>query len=293
MTSELSDALEKVTLQDQREEEGQIQQTEEEQNQPKAKAPLEPFRFFDLPSEIRLRVYSFVLFTNNRNKTLRTNGNVGASSKNQLVAPLSHRISLFLASSRLHDEASDVFYSTQIIRLFPVQDYSRVPTVRVLPARYRPSITTIELILGSSWTAPPKSWTVDNSLGLEDMVRARTLKVFTQCDPSQPFFEGFRISKEYYTHFSGDLLQQVLIRMPNLVQVEFDGFPSVRKSGPLMSRLLDEARKANKKILWGPERGWSDLDDDEERAYNFEGFRLVHERKQKNASHRMITPLNT
>ena len=228
----------------------------------------EPFPLLDLPSEIRLRVYHFVLFTPTRKSGAAKNaGTVGSSAKkSKHIAPTSHRIALFLVSRRVHDEASHLFYSSQIFRLFPVQDFSRRPTVRALPRRHRPSVTTIELILGNSWTAPPRSWIVNQGLGLHDMALTRTLKIFIECDPSQPIFEGFRVSKDYYTEFAGNLMQQILERLPGLVQVEFDGYPSVRKSGDLMLRLLDETRMANKKVLWGPERGWTDHEDNDTQA---------------------------
>jgi hypothetical protein len=111
------------------------------------------------------------------------------------------------------------------------------------------------------------------------MELARTLKVFVQCDPSHPVFEGFRISKDYYTDFCGQLLQKILERLPGLVQVEFDAWPSVEKNGPLMARLLAETRHAQKKVLWGPERGWTDYDDHHKKHNNndadaaFDGLR--------------------
>ncbi|KAF5857039.1 hypothetical protein ETB97_006393 [Aspergillus alliaceus] len=287
----ISEALEKVHLEnlpqkpDQVELRGEIE--EEDRENLKETAPVEPFRFFDLPSEIRLRIYHIVLFTPRRKRALQyTKGSVGASSKkNPPLSPASHRIKLFLVSRRVHDEASDYFYSTQTFRLFPLQDYSRMPTVRMIPPRYRPSISTIELILGSSWTAPPRSWTVNRRLGLEEMVRARTFKVFIEVDPSHPVFEGFRLSKSFYTDFSGGILRDVLARMPNLEHVEFDGWPSVRKNGALMQRLLEETRIAKKKIAWGPERGWTDFDEEDMDKPMVYELKSVIERDQNKDSH--------
>ncbi|PWY91139.1 hypothetical protein BO70DRAFT_358573 [Aspergillus heteromorphus CBS 117.55] len=266
MSSSLSAALEKIHLHD------PANQIKSDQKKPRARQrqrrrqePLTPFRFFDLPGEIRLRIYGYVLFTPRRRQTTRFTGSVGASSKrNPFISPTSHRLALFLTSKRMHEEASDHFFSMQTFRLFPLQDYSRMPTIRAIAPTYRRSIAAIELILGSSWTAPPASWTVDRSLGLEDMVRVRTFKLFIEVDPSHPVFEGFRVSEGFYTDFAGELLQKVLAAVPALEFVEFDGWPSVRKSGALMKRLLQEVRAAGKKIAWGPERGWTDYDGEED-----------------------------
>lgn len=223
-----------------------------------------PFRFFDLPSEIRLKVYEYVLFGETKRKgPPRTNGNAGSSRKNKIPAPLSHRLSLFLSSRRIHGEASVLFYSVQTFRVFQIQDYSRQPTLISLAPSYRPLVKKIELILGSSWTAPPKSWKVTKHLGLTEMTGVRTLKIFIQCDPSHPVFEGFRVSSDFYTGFAGGLVQKILEQLPNLEQVEFDAWPSVQKSGPLMRRLLSEVRATNVNIHWGPERGWNDWEDEE------------------------------
>ncbi|PLB34326.1 uncharacterized protein BDW47DRAFT_112407 [Aspergillus candidus] len=250
-----------------KEKEDKVEEEAEDEEEEET-GPVTPFPFFDLPSEIRLRIYSFVLFTPRRRKRpqpvpKRPNGTVGASSKNPPLAPLSERLALFLVSRRMHNEATDFFYSSQTFRIFQIQDHSRTPTVRLIPSQYLPSVATIELILGSSWTAPPKSWTVNRSLGLEQMTRVRTLKVFIECDPSHPVFEGFRISPNFYTEFAGGLLRQIIKRLPNLAYVEFDGYPSVRKSGSLMKRLLFETRVSGAKVAWGPERGWTDWDGEE------------------------------
>jgi hypothetical protein len=223
-----------------------------------------PFRFFDLPSEIRLKIYNYVLFGSKRKTAAaRPSGNVGSSSKNKPLAPLSHRVALFLASRRIHDEASVQFYSVQTFRVFQIQDYSRLPTLSSLAPSYRPLIKKIELILGSSWTAPPKSWKITDRLGLAEMTGLQTLKIFIQCDPSHPVFEGFRISSDFYTGFAGGLVQKMLEQLPNLTQVEFDAWPSVQKNGALMRCLLSEVRSANKNIRWGPERGWNDWEDED------------------------------
>ncbi|EPS30344.1 hypothetical protein POX_b02646 [Penicillium oxalicum] len=239
---------------------------DEELARPKpSRAPrsLKPFRILDLPSEIRERIYHFALFTPSRKSALKKNGTIGASAKkHKAFSPTAQRINLFLTCRRIHDEASYYFFSTQVFRIFPVQDFAHMPTVRQLPRRHRGSVTTIELILGSSWTAPPKSWTVNQGLGLHDMVLTRTLKVWIECDPSQPIFEGFRVSKDFYTNFAGKLFREILERLPNLAQVEFDAYPSVHKNGGLMTRLLEETQYFGKKVLWGPDRGWVDDEDD-------------------------------
>lgn len=269
MSSSLSEALKNVHLgessRQSKRPEKKPNVSEPEDEEEDGFDPSKPFRFFDLPSEIRLRVYGFVLFTprRKRRRPPRPNGSVGASSRNPPICPSSHRVSLFLASRRIHHEASHYFYSQLIFRLFPIQDYCRTPTVRSIPFTYLPSLASIELILGSSWTDPPQTWTVGPSLGLEQMDNLQTLRIFIECDPSHPIFEGFRISKEFYTDFSGAILKNMLKRLPNLVNVEFDGYPSVHKNGDLMRRLLRETRAANKKIMWGPQRGWTDSDPEE------------------------------
>jgi hypothetical protein len=95
------------------------------------------------------------------------------------------------------------------------------------------------------------------------MTRLQLLKVFIECDPSHPVFDGWRISNNFYQDFAGGLLKQILERLPNLVYVEFDGNPSVVKNGALMKRLLHETRTAGKRVVWGPQRRWTDYDKDD------------------------------
>ena len=210
-------------------------------------APETTFRFFDLPSEIRVKIYKLVLFSP---KKRRVRGQ-------PRPYPL-QRIAMFLASRRFHDEASHCLYSSVPFNVFPIQGFRERPSLVELPRKYKPPIRTLTLNLGSSWTRPPASWVVRKQLGLPLMERVHTLEIFVQCDPSHPVFEGFRISSGFYTNFAGGLLRQVLEALPNLKWVQFDGNPSVEKDGELMTRLLSETRNAGLKILWGPNRGWKE-----------------------------------
>ena len=108
---------------------------------------------------------------------------------------------------------------------------------------------SVELRLGPGWSSPPQSWRVDDGLGLEGMGAVRTVKVFVECDPSHDIFNGFRIDRDFFTDFSAGLLEGVLQRLPSVVQVELDGWPSVKREGPLVKRLLEVARDAGVRVL--------------------------------------------
>ena len=90
------------------------------------------------------------------------------------------------------------------------------------------------------------------------MDQVHTLEIFVQCDPSHPVFEGFRVSKQFYTDYAGTLVKEVLGVLPGLRWVEFDANPSVERDGELMTRLISDVSQAGKKVLWGPARGWKD-----------------------------------
>jgi len=117
----------------------------------------------------------------------------------------------------------------------------------------------MELRLGPGWSAPPKGWIVNNKLGLSDCKALRKLNVFVEIDPScHEIFRDFRLPHDLYTRFCTSLLQKILARVPSIVEIQFDGYSSVKKSGQLMSALFTEAMAVEKVITYGPERGWSD-----------------------------------
>lgn len=227
------------------------------------------FRFFDLPTELRLKILSMALLTN------------------QIIdlEPLNHRhiaprFEVFYTSRRMHEEAYPIFYGGHTFRIFPIHGRffgnKVVPLVARLSSRYRTALLSLELRLGHGWSNPPKSWRVNDQLGLEGMTAVRSIKVFVQCDPSHDVFKGFRVGKDFFTDFSGDILGDVIDRLPVLDEIQFDAWSSVSKDAPLMRRLLIEAKSNSKKIAWGPERGW---DNDVERVTDeFESLYLSPQR---------------
>lgn len=88
------------------------------------------------------------------------------------------------------------------------------------------------------------------------MKHVKTLKLFIEMDPSEPMFAKYRISKDFYTNFTGNLLREVLTCLPMCEMVELDGNPSVRVRGDLVGRLRQEVEARGKKVVWGSEAGW-------------------------------------
>lgn len=200
-----------------------------------------PFRFLDLPLELRREVYHHHL-------ALPRTVDLGDSA----VAP---RLWLFRTCRQIHEEAFPVFYGSNTFRLFSTHGKyfrrSRKLLTRLSP-RYRAALTKLELRLGPGWAAPPPSWQVQPRLGLDQAISIRTLYVFVECDPTHEAFRGFRQNKDFFTAFATRLLQDVILELRSLKEIRFDAYPSVLKEGPLMQSLALRARSLQRPIFFSP-----------------------------------------
>ena len=222
--------------------------------------PTQPFRFFNLPSELRRKILSHVLLLENRTIDLDP-----TNARSNFA-----RLNLFLSSHRMHEEAYHIFYSGHTFRIFPTTPRfynSKVKSILCrLSPRYRAALVSLEIRLGTGWSKPPKTWTVTDKLRLQDCVGVRDLKVFVECDPSHQVFQGFRVSINFFTDFASNLLGRIVERLPHLERVTFDRYgPSVRRDSELMSRLQEAVLKGQRRIGWA--RGkWEDDEEDDRRV---------------------------
>lgn len=216
-----------------------------------------PFRFMDLPVEVRLKVYAYHF------------GEIGpvVDIEHGNYFTIHRRLALLRVCRRIYYEASDTFYNSKIFRIFPIDGrQSRVK--KGLLAKVKPQcrahMTTLELRLGPGWGKPYRSWVVNDLLGLADCINVRRLHVYIEIDPSDKIFAGYRKAPGFYEKFCQNLLDDVLKGLPSAHMVQFDAHPSVRKAGDMARGLLDIARANQRTICWGPNRGWTDNDDEED-----------------------------
>ncbi|WYZ44660.1 hypothetical protein EsH8_VII_001096 [Colletotrichum jinshuiense] len=227
-----------------------------------ARKRAKPFPFMALPSELRLKIYDYYFEG--------SGGVIDLDPDN--YKRMHKKLGIQRTCRTIYQEVSHYFYSTRSFRIFPTHPGRFFKTKKPLLARLKPSsrahITSMELRLGPGWNKPPRGWVVNPALGLHECVNIRRLTVMVECDPSDGVFNGFRRSDGFYEGFCRSLLAEVLNEMPWLTTVYFDAWPSVKKSGAMMRGLLDVTAANNRKIKWGPERGWTDGPDEEERASN-------------------------
>lgn len=224
---------------------------------PPKKKKREPFRFLDLPAELRIEVYTYFVTADDV---------VDLNTENHKY--IRKKLSILKTCKLIHREASHVFYGINTFRIFPTQGGRYFKTKKPLLARLKPHqrrmLTSLELRLGPGWTNPPRGWVVNAALGLNDCVNVQKLTVFSEIDPSESFYEGYRKADGWYEDFCKVLLRDVLTEIPSLTSVHFDGGPGVKKKGAMVAGLIQAAEAMQKKIRWGPVRGWTDQDEDED-----------------------------
>lgn len=110
-----------------------------------------PFRFLDLPSEMRVRTYDILLHAPFEGRPIDL-----AQYNFRRVHPV--LMATFLTCRQMHAEASNVFYGYNTISLFPASPRffnTKLPLLARLPDRYRRLVTALEIRLGPGWSQPP------------------------------------------------------------------------------------------------------------------------------------------
>lgn len=131
-----------------------------------------PFLFLELPAELRTRIYRDVFSS--------APAVIDLDPDN--FRTIHRRFALLLVSRQVYAEACHYFYSTHSIRLFPCFPgrffKAKKPLLARMSPRCRAAVTSLQLRLGPGWNKPPRGWVVNETLGLQDTVNVRVLKVF-------------------------------------------------------------------------------------------------------------------
>jgi len=226
-----------------------------EDSEADAETPRHPtFRFFDLPYELRLRVYELLLVHHTTLDLDPTNARTLAPS-----------LRLFRVSHRTHAETARVFYSLNTFRVLPIHGKyinKKHPLLAWIPRKYKQYITRLELRLGPGFTRPPKGWVMDARHGFGALGRVHLVKVFVEIDPEgSEMTQAFMTGAKVYTEFCVGLLRALLAQVGSVRTVEFDAYPSVGKGSKLLKALVEESRLNQKRVKWGTERGWDNIVD--------------------------------
>lgn len=214
----------------------------------------QPFPFFDLPSELRIKIYQYVLFIEHGKGVVDLD-----YFNDRRIAP---RLTCFRACRRMHEEAYPIFYgsSQQPFRLFPVGGHvyrTKKPLLELLTPTYRGAINTIELRLGPGWERVPKCWHTGPSLGLADCISLRNLNIFVQIDPTDTTFKGHHgkgNDENTYKNLCVRWLQDILEQAPSIRKVQIDAWEGVEVESPMLNALASTVLLAEKRLTWGPER---------------------------------------